>query len=234
MKWSFFYLLAILFQAEVWAGGTDAVSHELWNGILEQHVSLSGEVDYIGIKGDGRFQDYLTLVSSVHPDDGWSKGEQLAYWINVYNAFTIAKVLAHWPLNSIKDIDGVWDDEFIIIEKATYSLNGIEHDIIRARFKDARIHFALNCAAISCPPLWNRAFSAKGLDSELEARTRRFIAKDDRNRISEDSIELSRIFEWYAEDFGNVREYISRYSEASIDDSQSIRYLEYDWTLNKK
>lgn len=227
-------LVILMVQSNIWAGGSDAISHELWDGILNSHVDEQGRVDYIGIKEDGRFQEYLNLVSSVHPDEGWSENEQLAYWINTYNAFTIAKVLEHWPVKSIKDIEGVWDRPFIKIEQATYSLNGIEHDIIRARFKDARIHFALNCAAISCPPLWNRAFTAKGLKDELEARTNRFINEDDRNRLSHSSIELSRIFEWYAEDFGNVKEYISRYSEIAIDDGLSIRYLEYDWALNKK
>ena len=160
------------------------ISHTLWDSLLQLHVTTSGRVDYKGfIKDSTKLQQYLNLLSSHHPNDKfWTKEERLAYWINVYNAFTVKLIIDHYPVQSIKDIKNgipfvntVWDIKFIHIEDQTYDLNNIEHGIIRARFNDPRIHFAVNCASISCPKLLNKAFQAEKLNGQLNEAARSFF-----------------------------------------------------------
>ena len=135
------------------------ISHSLWTDILQEHVTEEGWLDYQGVKKDSqRFNEYLRLLNDHHPNpDTWTRDERLAYWINAYNAYTVELILKHYPVESIKDIkrgvpfiNTVWDIEFIEIEGRNYSLNNIEHGILRPKFDDPRIHFAINCASYSC------------------------------------------------------------------------------------
>ena len=172
------------------------VSHAIWDSLLQQHVSKAGKVDYKGfIKDSTRLNQYLELLSSNHPnDDLWTAEERLAYWINAYNAFTVKLIIDHYPVRSIKDIKNgipfvntVWDIKFIQIEGETYDLNNIEHGIIRARFNDPRIHFAVNCASVSCPRLSNHAYVADQLDEQLNASARAFLGDLSKNQIARGS-----------------------------------------------
>lgn len=214
---------------------TAQISHQVFDNLLNTHVTDAGTVNYAAFKKDQvKLDKYLSTLRSNHPSDSWTKNERLAYWINAYNAFTIKLILDNMPVKSILDIhDGkAWDVEWIKLGNKTYSLNHIENKIIRPVFKEPRIHFAVNCAAKSCPPLLNRAYSAKTLDEQLENQTRKFIQNRSFNYISSNSIKLSKIFEWYAEDFGPITSFINTYTKATISAKAKVSYLEYNWELN--
>jgi len=221
------------------------VSHAKWDELLNVHVDTNGMVDYQSFKADeGALDDYLELIASNHPNENWNKNARKAYWINAYNAFTIKLVLDHYPVESIRDIkrgipfiNSVWDIEFISLQGLEYSLNDIEHKILRKNFDDPRIHFAINCASISCPRLHYRAFEASGLEEQLDLAAYDFINDPTKNMVEKDMAKLSKIFSWFRGDFKNsetpsIKDYINKYSEEKIDDSGSIDYLEYNWSLN--
>ena len=211
------------------------ITHELWHEILKSNVSDNGMVNYMGIKNNNKFITYINLLESNHPNENWSKEEQLSYWINAYNAFTVKLIIDHWPVKSIKDISSPWKKSFINIESETYSLNDIEHEILRKKFKEPRIHFAINCASYSCPVMVPFAFNSKGLEDQLELVTRSFINDHDRNVISSDLIQVSNIFKWFQEDFtrsGSLQSFIQKYTSVKLTNATKIEYLEYNWSLN--
>jgi hypothetical protein len=158
----------------------------------------------------------------------------MAYWINTYNAFTVKLILDNWPVKSIKEISGgdPWAVKWIELAGNKYSLNQIENDILRPKYGDARIHFAVNCAAVSCPPLYNRAFTAANLTTNLDRLARAFINNERYNTISTEAAEVSKIFDWYGVDFGTLYEYLDKYAEASLDANTQISFKTYDWALN--
>ncbi len=222
------------------------VTHERWDALLKKYVTSEGLVRYADfLRDSAELNAYLRLLESAHPSDkGWTRAEQMAYWINAYNAYTIQLVLRHYPVGSIKDIksglafvNSVWDLKFIRIQGYTYDLNNIEHNILRPVFKDARVHAAINCASYSCPPLRNEAYVPERLDEQLEDAMRRFVNDTLRNRITARRAEVSRIFSWFSGDFereaGSVRAYLNRYARVSLEPHASISYLDYDWSLNE-
>lgn len=223
------------------------VKHDDWDALVKQHVNAAGWVDYKGFMADStKLQGYLNLLRSSHPNKkNWSRNEQLAYWINAYNAFTVELILDNYPVESIKDIksgipfvNGVWDIEFIEIEDQTYSLNNIEHGIIRPKFNEERIHFAVNCASYSCPKLLNEAFCAEHLDQQLDKATKSFINNPEKNNIKEDRVEISKLLSWYWGDFKkkyNSRiEFINKYSATQVNEDAEVDYLDYNWSLNEQ
>ncbi len=212
------------------------VDHAAFNTLLSKFVSASGDVNYSGLKASNRaLNAYCSSLSSNPPQDSWSRNEQLAYWLNAYNAFTLKLITENFPLNSITDLNGgkPWDKKWIEIGNQTLSLNGIENDIIRPRYNDGRIHFAVNCAAKSCPPLANYAFTAGNVNSKLEALTKSFV-NSSANEISSGSINISKIFDWYKADFGNLVTFLNKYSNTKIDAGATVNYMDYDWSLNGK
>ena len=214
----------------------EAFSHQAFDNILQKYVSTSGVVNYAGLKKDEASLDkYLAALSKEAPAKSWSKNASLAFWINAYNANTIKLILKNYPVKSIKDINNgkPWDLQWIKIGGKTYSLNNIENDIIRSQYKDARIHFAVNCAAKSCPPLANKAFTESNINSMLDARAKNFI-NSGMNDISASSATVSKIFDWYKADFGNVITFINKYSNVNLNANATINYKEYDWSLNGK
>jgi hypothetical protein len=161
-------------------------SHQLWNTLLAKHVAPDGSVDYEGfITDQEKLNVYLESLQTVHPNNDWSENSRKAYWINAYNAFTVKLVIDHYPVESIKDIGGLikspFDIDFITIEHQTYDLNAIEHKILRAEFDDPRIHFAINCASVSCPKLLNKAYMPDKLDQQLDKRAKDFINNPSKN-----------------------------------------------------
>lgn len=209
--------------------------HDAFDQLLIKYVTVDGRVDYPSLKAkSAELESYLDLLSSQDPSS-MERSEALAFWINSYNAFTIKLILDHYPLESITEIDGgkPWSTEWIKINGRVLSLDQIENEIIRPQFQESRIHFAVNCAAKSCPPLMNRAWTADKLEQQLEQQTKKFINNNKYNSISKDRVAVSRIFEWYAQDFGDLIEYINRYSNVKVDAGAKITYLEYDWSLNE-
>ena len=212
-----------------------APSHEAWNQLLRQNVNEEGKVNYKGFqKSKEKLNVYLDDLAKNPVQDGWSKAEKMAYWINAYNAFTIKLIIDHYPTTSITKLyEGKpWDVKWIKLGDKTYSLTNIENDILRPQFKDARIHFALNCAAKSCPPLLNRAWTAENLEKTLDQRAKSFINNSQFNKISTNEVQLSKIFDWYASDFGNVIDFLNHYATKKINAKATVKYAEYDWALN--
>ncbi len=224
------------------------VSHELWTAELQEFVSDEGWVDYAAWDKDtARLVEYLNLLETHHPNDAnWTRDEQLAYWINAYNAYTVKLILDHWPLESIKDIrpngkgfvNSVWDIKFIEIEGHKYDLNNIEHGIIRPKFEDNRIHVAVNCASVSCPPLLNEAFTADRLDAQLDSAVTAFL-KGPRNDLkASGNPKLSSIFKWYGPDFdwkgGSLPKFIETHSGYSLPSGKTFEFLDYDWGVNSQ
>ena len=222
------------------------VSHEMWDALVAKHVQADGLVDYKGfIRDSNDLNKYLKLLESAHPNDkNWTRNEQMAYWINAYNAYTVQLIVRNYPVAGIKDIkkgvafiNSVWDIKFIHIQGFTYDLNNIEHNILRTVFKDARIHAAINCASYSCPKLLNKAYTPDKLDAQLDSAMRGFINDPSRNRISAQKAEISEIFKWFKGDFerdaGSLREFLNRYSTVKITDKTEMSHIDYDWRLNE-
>jgi hypothetical protein len=210
-------------------------SHETWDALLRQYVSATGKVDYRRLRDEGaRLQAYLDALAAQAPDQSWPRDERLAYWINAYNAFTVKLILDHYPIASILDLHSgkTWDVRWVELGGQAYSLNQIEHEIIRPQFREPRIHFAVNCAAVSCPPLLNRAWTAARLEADLESQAKKFINNPAYNQLGAGAVRLSKIFEWYAEDFGDLIAYLNRYAANPIDPGAAVSFLEYDWRLN--
>ena len=225
-----------------------AFSHETWDNLLKKYVSGEGNVDYRGFKKDSiTLNRYLGLLMANPPDEKkWTRNQQMAYWINAYNAFTVQLIIRNYPLKSIKDIgnsiqvpfvNSPWDISFIKIGAEKLNLNNIEHGILRKKFNDARIHFCLVCASESCPPLMNSAYVADSLDNQMNRRTRMFINNEKYNVIKPAEIKISMIFSWYKGDFtsGNsiLIDYLNRYSNTKINHDAKISFLDYDWGLNE-
>ena len=147
---------------------------------------------------------------------------------------TIDLILRHYPVSSIKDIDNPWKQRFWKLGDKWYNLDEIEHQIIR-KMGEPRIHFALVCAAVSCPKLYNHAFTAENLESSLGTLTREFLADTSKNKIAEDRIEISKIFEWFTKDFkqnGSLIDFLNKYTEVQISDTAKKKYKVYNWDLN--
>jgi outer membrane biosynthesis protein TonB len=211
-------------------------SHSAWNTILAANVSTTGGVNYAAIKRSEKALDsYLELLANNSVQNSWSSNEKKAYWINLYNASTVKLIVANYPTKSIQNLeDGKpWDKRWIESGGKTYTLNEIENSILRPQFKDARIHFAVNCAAQSCPRLMNKAFTADNLESLLEQNAKWFI-NSKFNNITTNKIKVSKVFNWYADDFGNLIDFLNKYSKTKISDDAQVDYLEYDWKLNGK
>lgn len=222
-----------------------APSHKLWDSLLQAHVSPEGMVDYKGlIKDSTAFRNYLKILSSHPPGENWTKEEKLAYWINAYNAFTIQLIVDHYPVESIQDlhpkayiplVNSVWHKKFFQIGGKPMTLNAIEHKILRPKFEEPRIHFAIVCASKSCPKLLHQAYTPKAVDQQLTTQAKAFLADDFRNKISADQVQLSKIFSWFKGDFTKEQSligFLNQYAPVTIEENASISYLEYDWSLN--
>ncbi len=213
-----------------------AVSHAPLDAMLKKYVSASGKVDYASFKNDPTIARYLGMLESATPS-AMDRNEEKAFWINVYNIYTIKLIIDNNVPKSINDIGSPWDKKFIKIAGKTYSLNQVENEILRPKFGDARVHFAINCASISCPKLHNAAFTASNLEAKLEKLTKEFVNDSAMNDISAGNIKISNIFDWYGVDFkkeGTVIDWLNKYSNVQINSDAKIGYKNYNWNLNKQ
>lgn len=221
------------------------VSHEIWNGLLKKYVDDRGLVNYTTFKAiDVKTLDrYLDLLSANAPADGWGREEKLAYWLNAYNAFTVKQILDKYPTTSIISSQlqlvapgGPFSKKYFRIGGQEMSLNNIEHDVVRKQFNEPRIHFALVCAAVSCPKLRNEAYVAARLDAQLTDQARDFVNDPTKNAIARNRVSLSKIFDWYASDFGkstdDVLRFINQFASTKTDPGAKVSYLAYNWDLN--
>ncbi len=222
-------------------------SHELFDQVLRKYVNPQGLVDYAGLKSDsGTLESYLNLLAVNAPSDKATFQTGLAFWINAYNALTIKGVLDHYPTTSVRKVKlfgGFFSRIKFQVGGRSYTLDNIEHDIIRYDFSDPRVHFALVCASLGCPILESRAFVPETLEKRLDNATANFINNPEKVRLDRENgvLHLSQIFEWYTEDFedthGTVINFISEYLpevDAAFlkEEEVEIQYLEYDWSLN--
>jgi len=223
---------------------TSTVSHDDWSSLLQRHVSDNGQVNYKGFLEERTLlEKYLANLTKQFPGKNWSEEEKIAYWINVYNAFTVKLIIDNYPLKSIKDIvkglpmiNSPWDIKFFDIENTSFDLNTVEHEILRKKFNEPRIHFAINCASISCPKLRNEAYVAGQLDEQLNDQAQKFILNPIKNNITTEEVHLSKIFDWFKSDFTREKPlllFLQKYIEIEIPKNSKIKYLNYDWNLNE-
>jgi hypothetical protein len=270
--------LAILPAALGAAGTTTAQSfdHAPFDTVLARFVR-DGRVDYAALKiGRDPLDAYLESVAQVAPDDfaSWSEVERIAFLINAYNAYTLQTIIDHYPIesggffkklvhpkrfaypdNSIRQVDGAFDGIMHVIAGQEMTLDDIEHARLREEYSEPRIHFALVCAAVSCPPLREEAYRGERLGEQLDDQGRQFINDPRLNRIEIErrQVHLSKIFDWFGEDFrdfaqsdggyqadqqlNGVLTFVSRYlRERAVSFLQTgdykVNFLDYDWTLN--
>jgi hypothetical protein len=274
-------LFGITFWAAILAGGTELIagsaiaeiSFDDYGAILTSNVDDRGMVDYKGLKANRKpLDNFLLSVSRLDLKlyEGWNDKEKIAFWINAYNALTLKAIIDHYPIqasllksfvypkNSIRQIPGVWDKLTFAVMGRDMTLDGIEHETLRAKFNEPRIHVALVCAAMGCPPLRNEPYTGAKLDSQLDDQAAKFLKNPEKFRIDRNNkkVYLSPIFDWFGQDFvktyGADKEF-SGFSEkeravlnfvgrhlAPADKAYflkggfSIEYLKYDWSLNEK
>jgi hypothetical protein len=223
--------------------------HSKFDQILKQYVNDKGLVDYNGIAKDPRFGEYMTSLKSAQTDK-MSRNGRLAFWIDAYNAVTIDKVIKWKPKKSVREtlIPGVWTStKFFtsrdnIVAGRNLSQDDIENDILRKEFKDPRIHFAIICASLGCPPLPRFAYTAENVQTKLDEQTRKYINSPRGTRIdrANNTLFLSKLFDWYAGDFkaksGSVMNFIKPYLAPETLDflkrNPKIKYIYYNWALN--
>jgi Protein of unknown function, DUF547 len=250
------------------AAGTSAFdhSHAAWTSLLKKHVLVlrggqASQVRYAGFASDrAALKAYLDSLTGVSKTayGGFSKPQQQAFLTNAYNAFTVELILTKFPnLKSIKDLGSLlqspWKPKWISLLDGKVSLDDIEHEMLRKRgdFDDPRVHFAVNCASIGCPALREEAFVADRLEQQLDQQTLRFMSDRTRNRYNAQRgrLELSKIFDWFGEDFrlghkgiSSLPAFAARYADVLADApadrdriraaSVDISFTDYDWNLN--
>ncbi len=209
--------------------------HSEFNSLLQRYVAANGTVNYEGFRKNSKtLRDYIASLGENLPNESWSKNDKLAYWMNAYNAMTVDLILRNLPLESIKDIDKPWDQRLWKLGDKWYNLDEIEHQILR-KMDEPRIHFGINCASYSCPPLLNEAFTSEKVDAQLDLLARKFVNDSSRNTITSDNVEISKIFNWFSKDFkqnGSVIDFLNLYSEVKISANAKVRYKDYNWELN--
>ncbi|MFK8061381.1 MAG: DUF547 domain-containing protein [Polaribacter sp.] len=236
MKKILILLIAILTLSQVNA------QTSIFNDLLQKHVTKDGIVDYKAFKKDeAKLDTYISYLEKTSPAKSWSENKQKAFWINAYNAYTIKLILENYPLKSIMNIKQkgktAWKIPFAKVGGKTYTLDHIEHEILRKKLFDPKIHVGVNCASGSCPKLGNMAFTEENVDTTLEKLMKEFVNDASRNKISNKKIQISSIFDWFKTDFtknGSVIDYLNKYSDTKIKKKAKTSYLKYDWSLNSK
>ena len=237
-------LWAIIMVTSGLAGA--GVDHSLYAELLKKYVE-DGVVDYRGFKNDEKKLDrYLKVLERVNTKT-LSRNEQFAFYVNAYNAWTIKLILSGYPgVKSIKDLGTLfkspWKKKICRIDGGLITLDDIEHNILRPLFKDPRVHFAINCAAGSCPPLISEPYRSSTLDQQLDDSARAFINDPLSNRLEGHTLYVSKIFKWFAEDFNNdIVGFFQKYGKGDMKkaldanrEGIKIKYLDYDWSLNGK
>lgn len=238
--------------------------HAPFTALLNEYVVTinnggSTQVDYAGFNASkSALNTYLATLASVSQAtfDSWDSHTQLAFLINAYNAYTINFILTRYPdLDSIRDLGGFfsspWKQEVAPLLGDTRTLDEIEHTMIRGgnKYNEPRIHFAVNCASVGCPALREEAYLGSMLESQLHEQTVRFLSDASRNYMKGDTLYISKIFDWYGDDFstgwkgaGSLNAFLLLYKDALnlteseqkqlADDETDIEFLDYNWSLN--
>jgi hypothetical protein len=219
--------------------------HGQWDALLKKNVVVldggkASQFRYAEIERKA-LHAYLASLSKIEETEfkGWSREEQMAFLINAYNAFTVEKILSRYP-----DLRSIWDfgkifgnpfkDEFFTLLGRRMSLDGIEHGILRKAYREPRVHYAVNCASVGCPMLREEAYVAARLERQLEEQAVRFLSDRSRNRWRGGRLEVSKIFDWFKEDFEPRQAYFARYAKVLgyPGGEVPLTFLDYDWSLN--
>jgi hypothetical protein len=238
----FIFFAVAVFTAPARAETT--VDNTLYAELLHKYVK-NGVVDYQGFKKEeAKLDQYLKILEETEPK-ALSRNEQFAFYINAYNAWTIKLILSDYPgVQSIKDLGSLfkspWKKKIARIDGDVVTLDNIEHDTLRPRFKDPRIHFAVNCASKSCPPLRSEPYRGAVLDQQLTEMTKNFINDPQYNRLQGNTLHVSSIFKWYSEDFNDdIVGFFKKYAKGDFKERLNkqggdieVEYLDYDWSLN--
>jgi hypothetical protein len=245
--------------SRAFAGQTFDRTYKSYDALLKKYVK-NGAVDYAGLKKEKALTDFMEEVRVLGKDEfkTWPEQERLVFWINLYNAATLDLVARNYPVKSIKNIVSYnagqaewkagstpWDIVFIRLFKDKITLNNIEHKILRKEFKEPRIHFAIVCASIGCPPLRAEAFVASKIDRQLTEQAKTFLADKSKNSFdgAAKKAAISNIFNWFSGDFeaeaGSVQKFLAKYADPAFKsdleaEKFSISYTDYDWNLNKQ
>jgi hypothetical protein len=218
--------------------GTATLDHGAFDALLRTHVR-DGEVDYDGIVADrAKLDAYLQLLADA-PFGSLSRDAKLALLINLYNAGTLALIADHWPLSSIKDIEESkrWNAVRFRVADTDVSLDDIENRWLRAKFVEPRIHFAINCASVGCPPLRSEAYTAGKLEVQLQEQTVQMHEDGPWLRMEGNTLHLTRLYLWYAGDFeasaGTITAFVAQYRPELKGTSPTIAWLDYDWSVNR-
>ncbi len=238
------------------AATASTFDHSAFDRLLAEHVR-EGLVDYAAFEASPEFDGYLRSVAAFDPRS-LPRDEQLAFWINAYNAYTIELIVRHDERKSIRNINksfglikgyGPWKEKLAVVGDSAYGLDEMEQEIIRPEFKEPRIHFALVCAAMGCPPLRSEAYTGARLDRQLDGQARIFLLESpEKNRVDVDerTVYLSEVFKFrdYEKDFGGSEEAVARYIARFYPDGPArellmggdfeVRYTRYDWSLNSQ
>jgi hypothetical protein len=235
-------------------GIAEPFDHRPFDAILSTYVNSGGQVDYSGLKANRSSLDaYVDSLARVSPKSHKgrfvSRAEKLTFWINAYNALVLRGVIDAYPVKSVKDIkylSGFFNRTWYKVGGESYTLNNIEHDILRAEFLEPRIHAAINCASAGCPRLEARAFFPDTIESRLEASITIFL-REERNvtiDIQNKTVKLSKILDWFESDFlgwyktkfsvddPTIMDYVALYVKEGFKTSWKVQYHKYDWTLN--
>lgn len=233
---------------------TDVINHESWQRFLDQYVVTDHQginrVDYSAVSNEDKaaLDGYLDHLQSI-PILDYRRSEQLAYWVNLYNAKTVDIVLDHYPVESIRDIKlgdgwiviGPWSAPVLRVAGRLLSLNDIEHSILRPIWRDQRIHYVLNCAAVGCPNLSPSAYDGRTIDNAMTVAAKAYVNHSRGVYFDEGgNLRVSKIYAWFREDFGNnqrdVLRAIGAYAAAALKkklaERQTIDAYGYDWSLN--
>lgn len=214
-----------------------------WQAVLSEYVTDDGGFRYEALMGNEEHMALLdSYVAYVGTADAASMGrdEKLAFYINAYNALTVGSVIELWPVESVLSEDGFFDGRLHSVASSEMTLNDLENNLIRSEeFSEPRIHFIVNCASTGCPWLMSGAFTAENLEEKLDVGTREFVQ---RTTVTDGGIQVSPIFEWFAEDFeaaGGVRAFLVAHLEGDAatvvaDEANEIGFFEYDWSINAR
>ncbi len=235
------------------ANATDDDLYAPWARVLAGYVDDEGLVDYAGLKTTGYadLEAFMAAIANADPASFASDAERMAFWINAYNAVVIWQVVERYPLESVRDVGALWGliggffKQEYAVAGGQMSADNIEHDTLRARFDDERIHWALVCAAFGCPRLVNEPYRAETLDAMLGQQSREFLRQPRALQLDRaaNTLYLTSYFDWYEDDFtavaGEVVDYVLRHAPeaeaAYIRDNRDalrVRIMDYDWTLN--
>jgi len=274
-------VVTVAMCALLWPPGqlkAQGIDHAPFDSVLARFVE-DNRVDYAALQANRSGLDrYLERIGAVGADEfaAWTEAERIAYLINAYNAYTLATIIDHYPIegtgffekllkpkrfafpsNSIRHIDGVFDGITHRVAGAELTLDDIEHARLRTNYNEPRIHFALVCAAVSCPPLREEAYRGTRLDEQLHDQGRRFLGDPSLNRFDRQAgeVHLSKIFDWFGEDFRQfavdeiaysgsesvrgvlsfVRRYLPELTVRFLEEGDyDVHFLDYDWTLNDR